>query len=410
MLASIADHLSRSEEVVDIFAAGPTSTRSARAAAWATSTTCSTCWPASSPARSRPSRCWSPRLDRAARAARRPWSSVVLDWDERREAFLRRVRSLGVAVRIFVVHEGPTRRGFEAVGDEIGPIDRIDAGRRGASHRGDGVGLVTRSSLESGSLALAFGAATGAYAARVREAQPAGGPPGGRRCVDSRVELPAVPRAPLAAFSDASRGASARARHRPARGAFQRRPARPGGIGRPRRPPGRCRTRGVRRDLVLDGKCLACPHGAASGDDRHPRGRRPPHGGPALLRAPGQHRGHGALDVGHRSGGPRRKGLALTLFLVAGAALATGTVLFLPWAQPHVENLAARTFAEGQTGLSDHSELGAIERLATSRRVVARVWTTKPQLLRMRVFTDFNGTIWSQRPAQERVVLPGDPA
>ena len=33
-----------------------------------------------------------------------------LDWDEARESFLRRIHDLGVAVRVFVVHPGPTTR------------------------------------------------------------------------------------------------------------------------------------------------------------------------------------------------------------------------------------------------------------------------------------------------------------
>jgi hypothetical protein len=54
--------------------------------------------------------------------------AVVLDWDERREALLRRVRSMGVAVRTFVVHEGPTRLPFEAMGDVLGPITGLTPG------------------------------------------------------------------------------------------------------------------------------------------------------------------------------------------------------------------------------------------------------------------------------------------
>jgi uncharacterized protein (DUF58 family) len=60
VLGSIADHMSRSEEVVDVFAAAPTSTRSAPDGAWAISTTCSTCWRASTRAASRPSRSSAP--------------------------------------------------------------------------------------------------------------------------------------------------------------------------------------------------------------------------------------------------------------------------------------------------------------------------------------------------------------
>ena len=47
---------------------------------------------------------------------------MVLDWDEARESFLRRIRDLGVAVRIFIVHEGPTSRPWEAAGRELGEV------------------------------------------------------------------------------------------------------------------------------------------------------------------------------------------------------------------------------------------------------------------------------------------------
>jgi hypothetical protein len=48
--------------------------------------------------------------------------AVVLDWDEARESFLRRIRDLGVAVRTFVVHPGPTRRSWEAAAADLGEI------------------------------------------------------------------------------------------------------------------------------------------------------------------------------------------------------------------------------------------------------------------------------------------------
>ena len=108
------------------------------------------------------------------------------------------------------------------------------------------------------------------------------------------------------------------------------------------------------------------------------------------------------------SGGPHRRVLPLALFFLAVAGTAVGTVLFLPWAQPFVEAFVARGLGEGQTGLSDRAQLGDIQKLAPSRRVVARVWTTAPQLLRMGVFTDFDGRNWSIKPAKPREVPPSD--
>jgi Transglutaminase-like superfamily/TgpA N-terminal domain/Domain of unknown function (DUF4129) len=102
------------------------------------------------------------------------------------------------------------------------------------------------------------------------------------------------------------------------------------------------------------------------------------------------------------AGGPRRNVVSLALFLVFGVALAGGAALFLPWAQPHVEEWVAGVYADGQTGLSGWSSLGDVRSLARSRRVVARVWTTKPQLLRMQVFTDFDGKSWAAKRAEAR--------
>jgi len=105
------------------------------------------------------------------------------------------------------------------------------------------------------------------------------------------------------------------------------------------------------------------------------------------------------------TGGPRRHGLALWLFGVSGAGLAWGTIRLLPWAQPHVTNFVAGAYSEARTGLSDQSELGDVQRLAPSRRMVARVWTSRPQRLRMQVFDHFDGRRWSAS-ASPRTSVP----
>ncbi len=48
--------------------------------------------------------------------------AVMLDWDEAREAFLRRVRAMGVAVRVLLVHEGETRRPWTGAAGELGDV------------------------------------------------------------------------------------------------------------------------------------------------------------------------------------------------------------------------------------------------------------------------------------------------
>ena len=51
--------------------------------------------------------------------------AVLLEWDEAREAFLRRVRAMGVAVRILLVHEGETREPWSSVPAVLGDIARF---------------------------------------------------------------------------------------------------------------------------------------------------------------------------------------------------------------------------------------------------------------------------------------------
>jgi hypothetical protein len=51
--------------------------------------------------------------------------AVLLEWDEPREAFLRRVRAMGVAVRVLLVHEGETRRPWASASADLGEIVRF---------------------------------------------------------------------------------------------------------------------------------------------------------------------------------------------------------------------------------------------------------------------------------------------
>jgi len=105
-----------------------------------------------------------------------------------------------------------------------------------------------------------------------------------------------------------------------------------------------------------------------------------------------------------RTGGPRRFGAPAVLSAAAGAALAAGIAWFLPVAQPHVQEFVARAYSEGQTGLSDRSELGEFASLARSRRIVARVWADRPQRLRMQVFSQFDGRRWVAFPRDGRLM------
>lgn len=108
-----------------------------------------------------------------------------------------------------------------------------------------------------------------------------------------------------------------------------------------------------------------------------------------------------------------RRALGLAAFAGAAATMAVVLAAMLPWAQPHVEDAAARlltpTFPLAQAGFSANSQLGDIERLALSRTIVLRVWTPFPRKLRGRVLTEFDGRGWhAPRPLWQdlRTVAP----
>jgi protein-glutamine gamma-glutamyltransferase len=108
------------------------------------------------------------------------------------------------------------------------------------------------------------------------------------------------------------------------------------------------------------------------------------------------------------SGGPRRASPALAATALASALLAAGIAWLLPIAQPHVVEYVANAYSDGRTGLSDRSELGEVESLALSRRVVARVFTEEPQLLRMQVFNRFDGRHWATVRRTSRPIAAPD--
>jgi transglutaminase-like putative cysteine protease len=111
-----------------------------------------------------------------------------------------------------------------------------------------------------------------------------------------------------------------------------------------------------------------------------------------------------------RTGGPRRFGLPALATGVASGALAGAIAWALPVAQPLVQDFVARAYSEGQTGLSDHSQLGDVASLARSRRVVARVWTDRPQPLRLQAFARFDGRHWAAFPSDGQPMRRSDRA
>ncbi len=120
-LASIADHMGRREDVVDIFLAGskPHEIRMGRSLGTLDTVLeeLACLEPSHEPAFEGVEP-WV--MDRLARLT--TIVAVVLDWDEARETFLRGIRDQGVAVKIFVVRGRPTRRPLGAADDSLGSI------------------------------------------------------------------------------------------------------------------------------------------------------------------------------------------------------------------------------------------------------------------------------------------------
>lgn len=124
LLASIADHFSRTENVVDIFAAGPDiyQVSAGRSLAYLENVLdVLACLEA----------CHEPPFDRVGPHLHEKLSqlttvvAVVLDWDEQRESFLHSLRELGVAVRTYIVHAGATHRPWAAAAPTLGPITAL---------------------------------------------------------------------------------------------------------------------------------------------------------------------------------------------------------------------------------------------------------------------------------------------
>jgi len=121
MLASVAEHFSRSDEVVDILAAGPDLYEVSTGRSLGTLDNVLDVLACLEPSAAPPFETIGPplfeRLERLTTVV-----AVMLEWDEAREAFLRRVRAMGVAVRVLLVHEGETRKPWASVSADLGEI------------------------------------------------------------------------------------------------------------------------------------------------------------------------------------------------------------------------------------------------------------------------------------------------
>ncbi|MGA3324659.1 MAG: transglutaminaseTgpA domain-containing protein [Terriglobia bacterium] len=92
----------------------------------------------------------------------------------------------------------------------------------------------------------------------------------------------------------------------------------------------------------------------------------------------------------------------LAVIAFATFLTAWGIIGLLPWAQSKVEQATFQRYMAGTTHysvFSPDSALGDIARLKLSPKVVLRVWSSRPQKLRGRVFTVFNGLAWRSESA-----------
>jgi transglutaminase-like putative cysteine protease len=95
----------------------------------------------------------------------------------------------------------------------------------------------------------------------------------------------------------------------------------------------------------------------------------------------------------------------LVVFVAIALATLVGVARLLPWAQPQVELYAARMISndlEAAVGLSTESRLGEVEQLAQSKRIALRYYADRPDNLRVRVFTGFDGRAWKSDPRRPR--------
>jgi uncharacterized protein (DUF58 family) len=119
VVASIADFFSRSEYIVDILAAGPDIYEVSAGRSLAYLENILDVLACLEPCPQPPFQGITPTLfEKLGQIT--TVVAVLLDWDAPREAFLRRVKSLGTAVRVLMVRGGGTSNPWQQVGPELG--------------------------------------------------------------------------------------------------------------------------------------------------------------------------------------------------------------------------------------------------------------------------------------------------
>jgi uncharacterized protein (DUF58 family) len=126
VVASIADYFSRSEYVVDIFAAGPDIYEVSAGRSLAYLENILDVLACLEPCHESPFEVVGPALfEKLSQIT--SVVAILQDWDSTREDFLRQVRVSGVEVKVIVVKEGETQQPLASVGEELGEITVMSA-------------------------------------------------------------------------------------------------------------------------------------------------------------------------------------------------------------------------------------------------------------------------------------------
>jgi uncharacterized protein (DUF58 family) len=124
VVASIADYFSRSEYVVDILAAGPDVYEVSAGRSLAYLENILDVLACLGPCHDPPFATIGPNLfEKLSQIT--TVVAVLQDWDPSREDFLKRVKSLGTALRVIIVHEGPTQQSWEHASENLGDMSLL---------------------------------------------------------------------------------------------------------------------------------------------------------------------------------------------------------------------------------------------------------------------------------------------
>jgi uncharacterized protein (DUF58 family) len=122
--ASIADFFSRSEYIVDILAAGPDLYEVSSGRSLAYLENILDVLACLEPCHEPPFATVGPPLfEKLSQIT--TVVAVLQDWDAPREAFLRRVRAMGTALRVMIVRDGPTAKPWAGAAEELGEIEQM---------------------------------------------------------------------------------------------------------------------------------------------------------------------------------------------------------------------------------------------------------------------------------------------